>query len=194
MTGQTRIDPSRTALVLMDFQPAVLASLGAHAGKPLAHAEQALRWARENDVRVAHVRVAFSNKDRDSIPSHNKTFGTLKGRNVLVDGTAECDIVERLRPNADEIVVRKTRVGAFSTTNLNDQLQLAGIRTLILAGVRTSGVVLSTVREAADQDYGLYVLSDACADADAHVHDVLTDKVFPHQADVIATAELNSLS
>jgi nicotinamidase-related amidase len=69
-------------------------------------------------------------------------------------------------------VVRKTRVGAFSTTDLEQQLNDRGINTLILAGVSTSGVVLSTVREAADRDYHIYVLADASADRDAHVHAV----------------------
>src|SRR5579859_3905177 len=193
MSGQARIDPARTALVLMDFQPAVLASLGEHAEAPLVNAEKALGWARDNNVQVAHVRVAFRDDDLDAIPSQNKTFGTLKGRNVLIDGTVDCDIVDRLQPGAGEIVVRKTRIGSFSTTDLDEQLRQAGVRTLILAGVRTSGVTLTTVREAADNDYGLFVLSDACADSDTHVHDVLTGKVFPHQAEVITTAELDAL-
>jgi len=50
----------------------------------------------------------------------------------------------------------------------------------------TSGVVLSTLRQAADLDYKLIVLADACLDADAEVHRVLTEKVFPRQADVLS--------
>ena len=53
---------------------------------------------------------------------------------------------------------------------------------LVLTGIATSGVVLSTLRQAADLDYGLTVLVDACADADPEVHRVLTEKVFPRQA------------
>ncbi len=55
----------------------------------------------------------------------------------------------------------------------------------MLAGIATSGVVLSTLREAADKDYQLTVLSDLCADFDAQVHSVLLEKVFPRQADVM---------
>lgn len=44
-------------------------------------------------------------------------------------------------------------------------------------------MVLSTLRQAADLDYRLVVLSDACLDADAEVHRVLTEKVFPRQAE-----------
>ena len=44
--------------------------------------------------------------------------------------------------------------------------------------------MLSTLRQAADLDYGLTVLADACLDADPEVHRVLTEKVFPRQAEV----------
>jgi nicotinamidase-related amidase len=49
--------------------------------------------------------------------------------------------------------------------------------------------VLSTLPQAADLDYRLTVLSDACADADPEVHRVLTEKVFPRQALVTDTDE-----
>jgi len=57
---------------------------------------------------------------------------------------------------------------------------------LILSGIATSGVVLSTLREAADKDFAITVLSDACIDAEPEVHRVLTEKVFPLQADVVS--------
>lgn len=52
------------------------------------------------------------------------------------------------------------------------------IQHLVLTGVATSGVVLSTLREAADKDFQLTVLKDACADRDEEVHRILTEKVF----------------
>jgi nicotinamidase-related amidase len=64
-------------------------------------------------------------------------------------------------------------------------LRAGDVDTLVLTGIATSGVVLSTLRQAADLDYRLVVLSDACLDADAEVHRVLTEKVFPRQADVL---------
>jgi nicotinamidase-related amidase len=60
---------------------------------------------------------------------------------------------------------------------------------LVLTGIATSGVVLSTLRQAADLDYRLTVLADGCLDADPEVHRVLTDKVYPRQADVLSIAE-----
>jgi nicotinamidase-related amidase len=63
-----------------------------------------------------------------------------------------------------------------------------GVDSLVLTGIATSGVVLSTLRQAADLDYDLTVLSDACADGDPEVHRVLLEKVFPRQAAVVTTA------
>ena len=188
-----KIEPDRTALVLIDFQPAILSSLGPAANAVLSHAEVALRWARGAGLCVAHVRVAFRDADLDAIPARNKAFGALKGRGVFLDGTPGYDIAERLRPDADEIVVRKTRFGAFSTTDLHDQLRDAGIETLVAAGIRTGGALLATVLDAADRDYALYVLSDACADADVDLHDSLMSKVLPHRASVMSTADLDAL-
>jgi nicotinamidase-related amidase len=58
-----------------------------------------------------------------------------------------------------------------------------------MAGISTSGVVLSTLRQAADLDYRITVLADACADTDPEVHRVLTEKVFPRQARVTTADE-----
>jgi nicotinamidase-related amidase len=53
--------------------------------------------------------------------------------------------------------------------------------------------VLSTVRDASDRDYRIFVLADGSADPDSHLHDVLTQKIFPRQAHVITIAELPGL-
>jgi nicotinamidase-related amidase len=96
-------------------------------------------------------------------------------------------------PEPGDIIVRKTRVGAFSTTDLDRQLRDRGVTTVILAGISTSGVVLSTVRDAADRDYQVLVLADACADPQPGVHDFLTGQIFPRQASVITRAELKDV-
>ncbi|MFE7216591.1 cysteine hydrolase family protein [Streptomyces sp. NPDC001698] len=64
------------------------------------------------------------------------------------------------------MVVRKIRFGSVSTTDLHQQLSDRGIDTLVLTGISTSGVVLSTLIDAADRDYRVYVLSDGVADPD----------------------------
>ena len=85
--------------------------------------------------------------------------------------------------------VTKRRVGAFSTTDLETVLRARNINMIVLCGISTSGVVLSTVRWAADMDYSIVVLSDVCADRDPEVQRVLMDKVFPWQATIVTSSE-----
>lgn len=89
----------------------------------------------------------------------------------------------------DETVFYKQRAGAFSHNNLDAVLRGLGINCLVLAGISTSGVVLSTIRRAFDLDYRLVVLEDACFDGDEEVQEVLMGKVLTKQADVVKVGE-----
>jgi len=92
-------------------------------------------------------------------------------------------------PAAGEVTVIKRRVSAFAGSDLQVVLSAFGISHLVLTGISTSGVVLSTTREAADKDYRITILADCCADRDEEVHRVLTTKIFLNQADVLTAAE-----
>eukprot|EP01137_Pigoraptor_chileana_P034392 Opistho-2@26868 len=122
-------------------------------------------------------------------------FNYLKGQGLLKDATKGTTIAAEITPKEGEAVVTKSRVGAFSTTNLRTILTANNITEIVLFGIATSGVVLTTVREAADMDYSITVLSDACADRVEEVHDVLIKQVFPRQAAVKTADEwIKSLS
>jgi hypothetical protein len=69
----------------------------------------------------------------------------------------------------------------------------SGIDTLLLAGLSTSGVVLSAVRDGHDRDYRLIVVSDLTADPEPDLQQFLISRVILRQADVIAAADLPSL-
>jgi nicotinamidase-related amidase len=94
-----------------------------------------------------------------------------------------------LAPAANEITVTKRRVSAFTGSDLEVVLRAKNVNHLILTGIATRGVVLSTVREAADKDYAMTVLSDCCMDPDLEVHNMLMTKIFPRQADVVLLDE-----
>ncbi len=89
-----------------------------------------------------------------------------------------------------DVVVVKHRVSAFAGTDLDKVLRAQGRDTLVLCGIATSGVVLSTLRAGADADYRLVVAKDACADADDEVHGVLIENVFARQATVATSADV----
>jgi nicotinamidase-related amidase len=189
-----KLDPVRSALLLMDYQPAVLGSIEEGFRASLVqNASTALDWARGVGMTVAHVRVAFSESDLAAISPRNKAFAPLRGGNMLLDGAPECEVIDDLKPTVDEPVIRKIRFGSFSTTKLGSLLKERGVESLVLAGVTTGGVVLSTVRDAADQDYRLYVLADACGDSDPNVHATLMERVLPQQSWIIETSDLPEL-
>ncbi|WP_229925122.1 cysteine hydrolase family protein [Streptomyces sulfonofaciens] len=187
-------DPRRTALLVMDYQTPIVRLLPETEGAALVRrVADAITTVRRAGGTIAYVRVGFTPEELAAIPAENKMFSAIAGRGGMdADGPATA-VVGELAPADGDIVVRKTRVGSFSTTDLHDRLTRRGVTTLALAGISTSGVVLSTVRDAADRDYRLLVLSDGCADPDAQAHEVLMERVFPRQADVLGIAELPHL-
>jgi len=172
-----------TALLLMDFQNGI-------AGRPgfeptVEAAARALATARDRGIPPVFVRVAFR-PGYPEVAASNLAFGVRAagaGDAMLVDNPAT-QVVDRLAPRGQEPIVVKKRVSAFAGSDLEVLLRGLGADELVLAGIATSGVVLSTVRQAADLDFRLTVLADACGDADPEVHRVLTEKVFPRQATV----------
>ncbi|GAA1298567.1 isochorismatase [Planotetraspora silvatica] len=191
-TSDQTIVSRQTALMLMDFQPAILSRIP-HRDALMESVRVALGWAREHGVKVVFVRVAFAPEDYDAIPHHHKAFGPAKQGRLFADGDPALEVDPALAVRDGDIVVRKTRYGAFSTTDLHALFGDESIDTLVVGGISTAGVVLSTVREASDQDYRIFVLADATDDPDPEVHRVLIAKVLPRQADVITTADLNAL-
>jgi nicotinamidase-related amidase len=187
------IDPRHTALLVMDYQVQLVNSLS-DAEVLLSRTAGAIAFVRRHGGQIGYVRVAFEDADYAAIPSTNKMAARVAamGRTLSNESPAAA-IHDRVAPEPGDVMVRKTRVGAFSTTDLAEQRRRRDISSLILAGVSTSGVVLSTLRDAADRDYQVFVLADACADPDPGVHEFLTQKIFPRQADVITTTELEGL-
>lgn len=185
------IDPAKTALLVMDYQSGILDRIE-EAPLLLAGARRTIALVRERGGTVGYVRVGFADGEAPS-----GTMGRRIGREAALSMFHACapatQIHDEIAPAEGDVVVRKTRVGPFGTTDLQEQLQARGIDTLLLAGISTSGVVLSTVRDAHDRDYRLIVLSDLCADPEADVQSFLIERIFPRQAEVMASGELEEL-
>ncbi|HEV2212748.1 MAG TPA: isochorismatase family cysteine hydrolase [Gammaproteobacteria bacterium] len=179
-----KLDAKHTALMVMDFQTAIVENYATDKAKLLATTSATLASARKAGLRVIYVVVGFR-PGFPEISPRNKSFSGLKERGGIAP-----DIHPAVAPAKDEPTVTKHRVGAFFGTDLDMLLRAQDIHTLVLCGISTSGVVLSTLRHAADADYQLLVLRDCCSDPDAKVHACLLDKVFPRQATVTTSAEL----
>jgi nicotinamidase-related amidase len=188
------LNPGRTALLVMDYQSWVVARLP-DTDMLLERVSSAIERLRGRGGHIGWVRVAFTDSDFDSIPETSIFAAMTAGdrRRALHIDAPSAAIHPKLTPGPDDIMVRKTRVGAFSTTDLDQQLRAREVTTLVLAGLSTSGVVLSTVREAMDRDYQIVVLRDACGDSDLDTHHFLTDKLFPHHTHVTTVSDLDTL-
>ena len=95
----------------------------------------------------------------------------LRERRSLVDGEWDAEIVPELTPRVDEFVVDKNRFSAFYGTSLDTILRSLDIRTLIVCGVTTNMCVESTVRDAGQRDYRVYVVRDAVGELDRTRHE-----------------------
>lgn len=175
---------STRALLVMDVQQGIVDRYqsGPNALVPF---QRAIAAARTNHIPVIFVRVAFR-PGYPEVSVHNKRFSALAQQPAFTESSPSTQIAAGVGAEPGDIVVVKRRVSAFSGSDLAVVLRAAQCDELVLSGIATSGVVLSTLREAADRDYRLTVLSDACLDADPEVHRVLMAKVFPTQAAVLS--------
>ncbi|HEX3696435.1 MAG TPA: isochorismatase family cysteine hydrolase [Polyangia bacterium] len=182
------VEANRTALLVMDLQSDIVGRFADKAAPAIERAVGVVAAARQAKLPVIYVVVGFRS-GYPELSARNPSYAAISqsGRFVATPGA---DIAPALRPAEGEIVVVKHRVGAFAGTDLEMILRAKGIDSLILLGIATSGVILSTVRYGADADYKLVVVQDCCVDADDEVHRVLTEKILVRQATVVSAAEM----
>ena len=195
MSSAFRIDPVHTAVLNMDCQAAIV-SIYTKADQEafLSRASGVLNHARASHMTVIHVQVGF----RPGLPevsSQNQLFGQIKTspQHQKLFQEPLGSIHPALAPTEDEAVITKHRVSAFTGTDLAMILRANDIHTLVLFGIATSGVVLSTLLEASDADFRLAVIQDCCADLDAELHNALMERLFPSRATVLSAAEFIEL-
>jgi nicotinamidase-related amidase len=176
-----------TVLLVMDVQRGIVERFSGDGGY-LPRLAGAIGAARAADIPVIYVAVGFR-PGYPEVSARNKSFSAIASARRFAAGDPAAEIHPAVAPGDGDLIVTKRRVSAFAGSDLDVLLRGLGAGTLVLAGIATSGVVLSTLRQAADLDYRLVVLEDGCLDADPEVHQVLTGKVFPRQADVLTVAE-----
>jgi nicotinamidase-related amidase len=195
----TTLDPKHTALLLLDLQVGFVQRLPPDSSL-VDNAASAISIACQHGVQIAYIRAALDEADVDAVPMHNTSFAMFKGNegmraSIHLDSPAT-QIHPKLTPKRGDFIHRKIRYGASMISPskvLLEDFAAEKIDTVIVGGVITSGVVPSAVRQLADLDYSLIVLEDCCADFDIEVHNMLFEKIFPNQAKVIKSSELESL-
>jgi nicotinamidase-related amidase len=173
----------KAALLVMDVQPSIVSSI-TDKEDYVDKVNETVDAAHQKNIPVLFIVVGFR-PGFPEVSSHNKMFASLKDGGPV--GMIEPSPV--IAPREGDIVITKRRVSAFTGSDLEVVLRGQGITHLVLCGIATSGVVLSTTREAADKDYGITILSDLCRDRDEEVHRVLLEKVLPRQAEVTTASD-----
>ena len=177
MTGFI-LERSHTALLIADFYAAILTTLPHAVERQVVARTQALQQA----ARAAGLLVCYSatvfRPGYIEISDRNKSFSARKhsGQPAVSDPVQL--IHAAVQPAEEEVVVGKHRVNALYGTDLDLVLRANAIDTLVILGYATSGVVLSTVRYAADLDQ------------EPEVHDFLCQRIFPRQAEVVTSEEV----
>lgn len=191
MSKPISIHPEKSALLVMDYQNVILNNYLAsdQASDVLTQTAELLDATRKAGMHIIYVMVAFR-PGHPEVSPRNKLFSIVKEHGLFVLGGGDTSIHAAVAPKGDEPVVIKHRIGAFSGTDLDVLLRARDIDTLVLAGVTTAGVVLSTVRQAFDRDYQVVVASNCCTDPDAEVHRLLLDKILGEHAEVITAQQV----
>jgi nicotinamidase-related amidase len=185
------IDPARTAVLSMDCQAGIVAIYTREDRDIfLARIARVLDHARAAGMTVIHVQVGF----RPGLPevsSRNMLFGAVKAseQHQRLFREPLGAIPEIIAPKDGDVVITKHRISAFAGTDLAMILRAKAIDTLVMFGIATSGVVLSTLTEASDADYRLAVIGDCCADMDSPLHDCLIGRFFPTRGAVLSSEE-----
>ncbi|MFM0370512.1 cysteine hydrolase family protein [Paraburkholderia aspalathi] len=192
MTQPLPIDRTRAALLVMDFQRLVVDGYATDSKQLLSRTAKLLEAARDASIMVIYAVVGFR-PGYPEVSERNMTFSAIRSSGRLAGDDSTIEIHPAVAPGPADTVVTKHRVSAFAGTDLDMILRANGIDTLLLTGILTSGVVLSTLCDAADADYRLFVVRDCCSDNDAEVHRVLLDKVFPRQAFVTEASAIISM-
>lgn len=174
---------AKSALVLLDIQKGIINRLQT-TDSYLSRLASTVQKARDASTQIIHVTTAFRPGYPDLNP-RNMSTPRIVSSNSFIEGSESVQIHPAISVNPSDILVTKKRVSAFSASDLDVVLRSLGIEHLIIAGVATSGAVLSTVRQASDLDYQLTVLEDLCMDRDQEVHNFLMERIISHQAKVV---------
>ena len=158
MDNQQPPAPIRSAILAMDFTP-VIVDFATDGISAVDNAAKVLDVGRDSAATIVHV-----------LP------GTIES---LEANWPVGEPHPAVTPHEGDLIFAKSRIGAFSTTGLDVRLRCEGRDTLILMGIATSGVVLSTARAAYDLGYRVVVVEDACSDPDRSVHEALVSRVHP---------------
>jgi nicotinamidase-related amidase len=185
------IPNSKTALLLMDYQNIITAAMGEEATKAISVARTLQKWAAENQILAVHCLVQAEGQTPKQSMKMAGRFKVMQEK--LQERPAlghEDERLAKISPDEKTDARRPGFVSVLQGPRLREILNAAGMKSLILCGLSTSGCVLSTCRAATDAEYIVTVADDACADPVPGLHDMLMKYVISSTAHVAKGADL----
>ena len=176
-----------TVLLILDVQNGIIDRLD-NTEPYLERLASTVTSARKANVKIIYVVTAF----RPGYPESNidnSSISSVAARGEYIEGQSSVQVHPAISPAVGEVILTKRRVSAFFATELDMLLRCADAKSIVVAGLITSGAVLSTVRHAMDMDYRITVLEDCCMDRDEELHRVLMEKIFVRKTDVVSANE-----
>lgn len=174
-----KIDAKRTALLLLDVQKDLVdITPGLKENRVVENMARVLATARRRKAHVIHI-TASVRADFLDLPKDNPLWDGLRKKRQLIIGTKGAAIDPRVKPKKNELVLNKTCVDPFLTTNLDQALQNADTNTIILVGLWTNYVVEATARHASDMGYRVILVREACASNTIENHNFTINKILP---------------
>lgn len=178
------IVPARTALLVMHYQTDIMKLFPAVAPTLLANTRELCDTARKTGISVYFAQIHFSPGHPEVSPL-NKNGQIMKQLGIFVDD----QISPELHRRPDEPLIIAHRASVFYGTDLQVRLSAQGIDTLIMVGIASTGVMLSSIAYASDADYRLLTVKDCCYDPDQVVHDHLFSTAFETRTTVLTLAD-----
>jgi len=179
-----KLDAASTALILIDLQHGIVGRETApYAASAVVEKGAALAKAfREKGATAVYVRIDLS--DILHLP-----VDLPHGLPAELPAMAS-EIVPQAGVQPGDLIITKRHWGAFSGTELEEQLRKAGVKTVVIGGIATNVGVESTARNAAGLGFAVVVVEDACTDLDGAVHHASFKRIFPRLGRVRKTAEV----
>lgn len=106
-----------------------------------------------------------------------------------LEGTADVEIVDELRPIDGEYGIIKRRYSCFFATDLDLLLRGLGVRTLIVCGFLTDVCVHYTCADAHQHDYRVKLATDAVSGSTREAHEATLQAIRYLQAESLVTVD-----
>jgi nicotinamidase-related amidase len=186
----TVIDPKRTAVLLCDVQMDLVGiTPGLKRRRVLQNMAAVLERGRRKKASVIHI-TASVRPDFLDLPKDNPLWDNLRKAKQLIIGTPGARIHPSVKPLKTELVLNKTCVDPFLTTNLGQALHNADVNTIVLMGLWTNWVIEATARHASDMGYRVFLVEDACGSNTEENHDFAVKNVLPTICYVVSAQDV----